>query len=585
MLLNSDSRVSLLLASSTDREEIYQIRHTIYALELQQHHPEFAQKLTDELDLSNQYIVAKCHDKVIGFISITTPSSHRYSVDKYFLRSAVPYAFDEYLYEIRLLTVVESNRYTFLALALMYAAYRWVESHGGRNIVAICRTDLIGMYIKAGLQPLDVYAVSGKVTYQLSVATIAELQSLAQRKAQLFAFLKAKINWQLPYLFTASLPCYHGGSFFEAIGENLQTLHRAKDVINADVLDAWFPPAPKVLSVLTANLPWLLQTSPPTYSAGLIEIIAEVRGLRKENILPGAGSSNLIFLAFQSLLNRNSHVLIIDPCYGEYFHVLEKVVQCRVQRFKLSRKDAFVVDVDALALEVRKGYDMVVLVNPNSPTGLHIQKSEIEQLLLQIPCSTLLWIDETYIEFVGSAQSTENMAINKENVIVCKSMSKVYSLSGLRAAYLCCSPHLIESLKFLTPPWALSLPAQAAAIAALTSPEYYLAKYLKTHVLRNQLKNELGRIGFTEVIDGVANFLLFFLPKEVSVLQFINDCKRKNLFIRDVANMGSSLGPGAVRIAVKDEGTNVRMISILEEVLLGRTLQNLTATPGSVAVT
>jgi histidinol-phosphate/aromatic aminotransferase/cobyric acid decarboxylase-like protein len=192
----------------------------------------------------------------------------------------------------------------------------------------------------------------------------------------------------------------------------------------------------------------------------------------------------------------------------------------------------------------------------------------MEAMLSQIPNSTLVWVDETYIEFAGAAESLEQFAVETQNVVICKSMSKVYALSGVRVAYLCCSPHLIESLKSVTPPWAVSLPAQAAAIAALSDPEYYIEKYEETHILRNNLKDSLYGMGITEVVDGVANFLLFYLPKEFGEIgEFLEYCKRDNLFIRNVSNMGKSLGKNAVRIAVKDEVTNNRMINIMESVL------------------
>lgn len=154
-----------------------------------------------------------------------------------------------------------------------------------------------------------------------------------------------------------------------------------------------------------------------------------------------------------------------------------------------------------------------------------------------------------------------------ENVIVCKSMSKVYALSGVRAAYLCCPPHFIEVLKTLTPPWAISLPAQAAAIMALKDEEYYQKKYAETHKLRTSLKKELLRIGIAEIIEGVGNSLLFYLPPQIRVRQFLQLCKEENLFVRDVSNMGKSLGNNAVRIAVKDEKTNNKMIYIINNVL------------------
>src|SRR6266542_963020 len=89
--------------------------------------------------------------------------------------------------------------------------------------------------------------------------------------------------------------CYHGGAFFTAIGDAFDDLDRRHDVINADVLDAWFPPAPGVLEALRAHLDWLARTSPPTNCDGLVRTIAEVRGMPAECVLPGAGSSDLIY--------------------------------------------------------------------------------------------------------------------------------------------------------------------------------------------------------------------------------------------------------------------------------------------------
>ena len=423
------------------------------------------------------------------------------------------------------------------------------------------------MYKKAGLLPLNQKAVSGKITYDLCVAEVENLNLNVQLNFSVYDAFRSRINCQLPYSFFAPSACFHGGAFFKAIGEDLQDLQKAKCIINADVLDAWFPPSPKVLEVLSCHLSWLLQTSPPTHASGFIDVVAEVRGISKQCILHGAGSSDLIFLSFKALLNEFSKVLIIDPCYGEYIHVLRNVVKCQVHRFILERENGFRIDTTALLAEIQNGYDMVVLVNPNSPTGVHVSRIEMEAMLQHIPPSTLVWIDETYIEYVGSGESLEQVAARAENVMICKSMSKVYALSGARAAYLCCSPHLIETLKTLTPPWAISLPAQAAAIMALKDGPYYQAKYAQTHLLRKKMKIMLKDLGITDIVEGVANFLLFYLPADICPHLFLQSCREENLFLRDVSNMGTGLGNSAIRIAIKDEETNNKMILIIKRAL------------------
>jgi histidinol-phosphate/aromatic aminotransferase/cobyric acid decarboxylase-like protein/N-acyl-L-homoserine lactone synthetase len=561
-------QIILAIASNQDRQEIYTLRHSIYAQELNQHSTNSLQQLTDSLDSENNYIVAKQDNKIIGFISITSPNAKKYSVEKYFSRSEIPFVFDEFLYEIRLLTVLTKNRYSYVALSLMFAAFRWVQSHGGKHIVAICRADLLNMYRKAGLKPLDLSTVSAKVSYELAVASTEDFEQVVANNRTVYEAIQNKIDWQLPYLFFGPAACYHGGSFFKAIGEDLQTLDKITQIINADVLDAWFPPSPKVVTAIQENLKFLLQTSPPTHAEGLVKVIASARGIHQQQILPGAGSSDLIFLSLPCFLNQNSKVLLLDPCYGEYIHVLEKVIHCKISRFNLNREEGFVVNTIDLIQEIKKGYDMVILVNPNSPTGVHLSKQEMEDMLLQVPISTKVWVDETYVEYVGPHESIEKFATKTENVIVCKSMSKVYALSGVRSAYLCCSPHLIEILKQYSPPWALSLPAQAAAIAAFSDEEYYQKQYATTHRLREKLKEDLQELGITKIINGVANFLLFYLPVNApSVNNFIEGCRQKNLYLRDVSNMGKNIGERAVRIAVKDAETNNRMIELIRETL------------------
>jgi histidinol-phosphate/aromatic aminotransferase/cobyric acid decarboxylase-like protein len=167
---------------------------------------------------------------------------------------------------------------------------------------------------------------------------------------------------------------------------------------------------------------------------------------------------------------------------------------------------------------------------------------------------------------VGSSQSLEPFAAASSNVIVCKSMSKVYALSGARAAYLVGPPALIAELAPRTPPWAVSLPAQIAACAALGATEYYAARWRETGVLRQELQRGLEALGWT-VTPGCANFLLCQLPpRGPDAGTIVGMARERGLFVRDVGNMGCALGTHAVRLAVKDRATNARMLDILAEI-------------------
>lgn len=364
--------------------------------------------------------------------------------------------------------------------------------------------------------------------------------------------------------------CAHGGAFFEALGEEFDDLGRRERVINADVLDAWFDPAPAVLEALRAHLPWLLRTSPPTHSEGLVRVIARERAVPERCVLPAGGSSELIYLALPRWVKAGQTVLLLDPTYGEYAHLLEQVLGCRVLGLALRRADGYAVSLEALAqriAEVRPS--LLVLVNPNSPTGRHVPRAELEALLRGLPPSLRVWIDETYVEYAGPGQSLEGFAATSASVVVSKSMSKVYALSGVRAAYLVGPEALLAPLRPFVPPWAVGLLAQVAAVNALTDRAYYAGRWQATHALRAELSRGLASLGL-DVQPSTTNFLLAHLPPSGPTgAELVRRAASAGLYLRDLARVGSVLGSHAVRLAVKDAGTNERMLAILRAALAG----------------
>jgi histidinol-phosphate/aromatic aminotransferase/cobyric acid decarboxylase-like protein len=107
-----------------------------------------------------------------------------------------------------------------------------------------------------------------------------------------------------------------------------------------------------------------------------------------------------------------------------------------------------------------------------------------------------------------------------------------------------------------------------AAVNALQEPAYYQRRWDETHALRRQLAGSLTELGFA-VTPGVANFLLCHLPEgPLSVAELVRRCRERNLFLRDVTNMG--VNSRAVRIAVKDDATLRRMLEIIAEVVAAR---------------
>lgn len=393
--MSTSKQVTVRLATTPDRDQIYQLRHDVYARELGQHEVNPAGRLTDSLDEGNIYLVAAINEDVTGFVSITPPGHGRFSVDKYVRREEFPELQTANLFEMRLLTVANRFRRRETASLLMYAALRWVEAQGGERVVAIGRREVLDLYLRIGFEPLGCEIKSGQVTYELMTGTTDQFRERLTDLAPLIGRLERTTDWQLEFPFRKPGTCFHGGAFFEAIGPEFDNLQRRHGIINADVLDAWFPPSPKVIAALSEDLPWLLRTSPPTNCEGLTRVIARTRGVPVASVLPGAGSSDLIFLAFRHWLKPSSRVLILDPTYGEYAHVLEQVIGCCVDRLTLARDNDYGVDLGELERAAQRGYDLIVLINPNSPTGQHVPRSQMQQVLRTIPSTTRVWVDET----------------------------------------------------------------------------------------------------------------------------------------------------------------------------------------------
>jgi histidinol-phosphate/aromatic aminotransferase/cobyric acid decarboxylase-like protein len=307
----------------------------------------------------------------------------------------------------------------------------------------------------------------------------------------------------------------------------------------------------------------MARTSPPAEADGLLDEIAAARDLPVDALVVGAGSSDLIFRAFTHWLTPASRVLLIDPSYGEYEHVTERVIGCQVDRFQVRRSEGWRIDPDRLAAVVGSGvYDLVVVVNPNNPTGCHAAATELGAAIAGAPAGTRWWVDEAYIGYVDLTESLAGLAATDPRVVVCTSLSKMYALSGMRAAFLVADPSVASELRRRTPPWQVGLPAQLAAVAALRDPTYYHDCWQRTHELRRDLAVGLAALGSVDVEESVANFLTLTLPADgPSAAAFVQACRDQDVYLRDLSPLSPEYQGRTVRVAVKDTEENARIIA------------------------
>lgn len=382
------------VAGTDDREWIFRERHEVYARELGQHLVNDQGALSDALDERNVYLLAEVDGARAGFISVTPPWAGRYALGKYLGQEELDrLAGDGDLFEVRVLTVAERFRGSPVAGVLLHAALRWVTAHGGRRVAAMGRSELMEMYRGIGLTGTGRVIRSGAVDFELMAGDTAQMARVSQeRYGRILRALEKRIVWQLdtPFL-PAGDSCYHGGASISAIGERVDALDGRYAAVPADVLDAWYPPAPGVEKVLAEDPAWLARTSPPADAAGLLAEVCERRGLPAASVALGAGSSDLIFRTLRGWLRPDSRVLLVDPMYGEYAHVVEEAAGCAAERFRLRREEDWRIDPERLARALaRGGYDLAVIVNPNNPTGRFLDTAVLRDVLAGALRGTIL---------------------------------------------------------------------------------------------------------------------------------------------------------------------------------------------------
>lgn len=358
---------------------------------------------------------------------------------------------------------------------------------------------------------------------------------------------------------------FHGGGFFRAIGEDFQHLERSDDVISADVLDAWYDPAPGAISKVAEWLPFLMRTSPPTHADGLKDAIARHRRLDREQILIGSGTSSLMYLAFPHLVAAGDAVTLLDPMYGEYRHIFQNVIGCQVRLHELQSESDFRPSLDTLASDCVESR-LLVMVNPNSPTGVGVDLEFVKALLLKLPPTCRLWIDETYVDFAPAGSSAESLVKQDPRLIIAKSMSKFYGLSGLRIGYLVASPDLVQRLEPFSPPWSVGLIGQVAAVEALKDRGYYAQMAKETAELRDELTLGLGALRGVSVYPSVTNFVMFRVG-DPGAQKLVDLCKEDHLHLRNCDSLSPRFANDHVRTAVKDAETNRRILDIVRKYL------------------
>lgn len=276
----------------------------------------------------------------------------------------------------------------------------------------------------------------------------------------------------------------------------------------------------------------------------------------------GNGAADVLFRLLAAL--RPKRTLILAPTFADY-EKAAVVAGSKVDHFILEPERGFTVTSQILkAITKRTG--MVILCNPNNPTGLLISKTLLLKVLERCKdFGTPLLVDECFLEFLPDWEEYSLLDVldRYPNLIILKAFTKIYAIPGVRLGYcLTSDANLIERLYECGQDWNVSVLAQVAGVAALDEKEYLIASRALIAQERTYMIAQLRLIGFT-VWEGTANYL--FLRSNRGI-DWKDALKKRGILIRDCSNY-RGLGPGYFRVAVKTRRDNRKLIKYMKDIV------------------
>ncbi len=342
----------------------------------------------------------------------------------------------------------------------------------------------------------------------------------------------------------------HGGNIYrlaDILGK------KEGDIIDlsASINPLGLPPAVK--AVLGKQQEGLAHYPDPD-AASFGKMVAAHHGVDPERVLAGNGSTELIYLIPRAL--RPKTVLIPGPTFSEYERAC-LLAGAGIRRLALGREHGYRVVADEFIAAMR-GAETAFLCNPNNPTGDALRREEVLEIARaarRLKC--LLVVDEAFVDFCP-----EESVIDAENpfLIVLRSMTKFYALSGLRLGYGVFPARLARRLSAHKEPWTVNTPAQRAGIAALGDRGFMARTYRLMEKERAFLEQGFKRLGMS-YYPTRANF---YLVRTANARAVVEGLLTKSVAVRDCSNF-RGLAPGHIRAAVRTRKENRLFLEAIGE--------------------
>jgi len=323
-------------------------------------------------------------------------------------------------------------------------------------------------------------------------------------------------------------------------------------------------PSPKAIAAYR-GVADRLQDYPDGSATDLREAIGRAFGLDPARIVCGAGSDDLLNLLARAYLRDGDEA--IHTTHG--FLVYPIATMGAGAKPVVAEETNYTADVDAILAAVTPRTRLVFLANPNNPTGTYVPFDEVKRLHAGLPSHVVLVLDAAYAEYVrrNDYESGIELVATSDNVVMCRTFSKIHGLAGLRLGWLYGPAPIVDAINRIRGPFNVNLPAIVAGVAAIEdSAHVEMSREHNTRWLA-WLTEEIGKLGL-EVTPSVANFVLIHFPRTKGRTAQDADAflTARGLILRQV---GAYKLPNALRMSVGTEEANRLVVAALAEFLKG----------------
>lgn len=330
------------------------------------------------------------------------------------------------------------------------------------------------------------------------------------------------------------------------------------DVFRLNYNESPYGPSPKALEAL-AEACKRPNIYPDWFSVDLKSEFAKLHGLPDMmHVCTATGSSSIINILGEIFLNPGDEVVLGDPSY-EAFRDVAYVAGAKPVMVPLDSEMRY--DLDAMYAAITPKTKMMVICNPNNPTGTFVDSKVLEDFIKKVPESVLVVVDEAYLEFVSRPETYSMIKLIKEGykkpLLVLKTFSKAYGMAGLRIGMAAGVPELITALAKSGAAWNINILGQKMATEALKDQEY-LSKITKMNAAeRVKVTEGLKALGCT-VYESQTNFILFKIPE-------IENTEVTAALAQDKVLIGSPIGMNRVSLGTAE--MNDKFLSLMGLIL------------------